>query len=257
MSKNESQGLLPYHTDIELLSKMLDDLKTSGKDGVNLNTLWVSIGAAKNSHRSYTMTLGRFLGLVDSDNNKVWLTDFGSTLRYMTKVERSEILATRLPEKYLTMFKWIRASEEMRSNEIKRKFIEAWGSHSSATVLDRAITTFLNYLHWLGLIVYQGRGNQAKGIITNLGKRVLDLPPDELKTIQSPIEDKSPDATPKGVTTLSSEAVYPIKIITRDREFDWDIKSETDLSVIDSVMISIKEGWKKTQQPLLEDDKVE
>ena len=92
----------------------------------------------------------------------------------MSKDERGKALASKLPEKYLTMFKWIRNDKELRSTEVKRKFIEAWGKTISTAVLDRTVTTFLNYCDWLGIITYQGRGNQAKAIITDLGKRVLE-----------------------------------------------------------------------------------
>jgi len=247
MIKNESQYLLPYHAEIGLLEKILIDLKTAGKEGVNLDTLWANVGAAKNTHRSYTLNLGKFLQLMDSDNTKVWLTDFGTTLRYMSRNERSTKLAVKMPGKYLSMFKWIREAEELRSNELKTKFIESWGSVTTTSTLDRMITTFLNYCDWLDIIEYQGRGNQAKARITDLGRQVLELPIDEIISQESKRENQFIGGIPAKENVLSEKASYPIKIITRDRDFEWDIKSDTDLQVIDSVITSIKEGWKKSK----------
>lgn len=240
---------LPYHADIELFEKMIGDLKTSGSDGVNLDTLWADIGATKNNLRSFTLSLGKYLGLVDSDNKKAWLTEFGTTLRYMSKEERNKKLATMLPEKYLTMFKWIRDDKELRSNELKRKFIEAWGNIISASVLDRVIATFLNYCDWLGIVTYQGRGNQAKAIITDSGKRVLELPLEKIKPEpESSNSDNPPDEKQNKKLSLPENSTYPIIIKTNDRDFVWDVKSESDWAVIDSVIASIKEGWKKSNE---------
>ncbi|MEX2193252.1 MAG: DUF5343 domain-containing protein [Nitrosarchaeum sp.] len=249
MSKEETK--LPYHGDIELFEKMLNDLKTAGIEGINVETMWANIGASKDNMRSFTLNLGKFVGLVDSDNKKAWLTDLGTTLRYMSKEERGKVLSQKLPDKYLTMFKWIQSEKEMKSNEIKKRFIQTWGNIFSTSVLDRAITTFLNYADWLNIIIYQGRGNQAKAVITELGKRVLELNPNELHTDTPPKHngDSSLDGKQNKELTLPTDATYPIIVKTNDRDFHWDIKSEADWTVIDSVIASIKEGWKLKQQP--------
>ncbi len=258
MTRDESK--LPYHADVELFEKMLTDLKSSDMDGINLDTLWVNIGATKNTLRSFTLSLGRFVGLIDTDNKKIWLTDFGSTLQYMSKDERGKVLASKLPEKYLTMFKWIRNDKELRSTEIKRKFIEAWGKTISTAVLDRSVTTFLNYCDWLGIITYQGRGNQAKAIITDLGKRVLEISSQKLST-QHPtpqeIGNIPVEPTPDTYLSLPKDAVFPIIIKTRDRIFNYDMKTETDLKIIDTVIASIKDDWNTSQkkQALVKKDK--
>jgi hypothetical protein len=246
MTRDESK--LPYHADVDLFGKMLDDLKSSGIDGINVDTLWANIGATKNPLRSFTLNLGRFVGLIDTDTKKIWLTDFGSTLQYMSKDERGNALASKLPEKYLTMFKWIRNDKELRSTEVKRKFIETWGKTISTSVLDRTVTTFLNYCDWLGIITYQGRGNQAKAITTDLGKRVLESPSldniiPKKGILKELVETKDREKT----LELPKEATYPIVIKTNDRDFVWDIKSESDWAVVDSVIASIKEGWKIKQ----------
>jgi len=245
MTKEEVNTPLPYHADIKILEKILTDLKTSGKDGIKLETLWANIGAMNNKHRSYTLNLGKFLGLVDGDSSKVWLTDFGIALRYMNQDEKNQKLARKLFGKYLTMFKWIYDNHEMRSNELKAEFIGTWGSTMSSSVLDRTITTFLNYCNWIGIISYQGRGNQAKAIITDFGKRMLDSNPEEM----TPPTTDTPTSKgkPKKESPLSKDAIYPIIIQTNDRgDFEYDIQSESDWAVIDSVITAMKERWKKS-----------
>lgn len=249
MSENETKFDLPYNVDIELLDKILNDLKNTGKEGVNLETLWIDVGATKNINRSYTLNMAKFLKLVDSNTTKVWLTDFGMKLRYGTKEERNKLLALNMPQKYLSMFKWILDVGELRSSEIKSKYIDAWGSPSSTLIWDRAIAVFLNYCQWLNLVVYSGRGNQSKATITNFGRKVLESPlPDEDEKEDQHKGDNTPPITPPP-TTLLPNAVYPIKIITSDRgAFDWGIRSETDWGVIDSIIRSIREGWEKTHK---------
>jgi hypothetical protein len=254
MIKGQSNVKLPYHTDITLFDKILSDLKTSKSDGISQNTLWANVGATKNNLRSFTLGLGKFVGLLDNDTKKVWLTNFGTTLRYMSKIERNKTLSLKLPEKYLTMFKWIRDEKEMRSNDLKRKFIDTWGNTMSAPVLDRAIATFLNYCNWLGIIIYQGRGNQAKAIVTDFGKHVLELSSEDVgkgTTVGAGMGEGSP---PAADLTLPKGALYPIIIKTDDRgSFVWDIKSDTDWAVIDSIIKSIREGWEKKHQKPKED----
>ena len=37
---------------------------------INVDTLWANIGATKNPLRSFTLSLDRFVGLIDTDNKK-------------------------------------------------------------------------------------------------------------------------------------------------------------------------------------------
>lgn len=55
--------------------------------------------------------------------------------------------------------------------------------------------------------------------------------------------------------TLPTDALFPIKIITRERTFDWDVKGEVDWDVVDSVIKSIKERWQKPKSVSLDSDK--
>ena len=244
--KTGEDGKLPYNADIVLFDKILNDLRTTSGQGVNLGTLWANIGNHANAGRSYTLSLVKYLGLVDHDSTRVWLTELGTTLKYMAKDDKNRKLAQKLPEKYLTMFKWILDQKEVSSNNLKRQFIEIWGPVVSPALLNRSITTFLHYCKWLEIITYSGRGAQAKAVITRFGENVLDTP-----TIEESSSNKNktiPDSTSSSLApNLDEAATYPIIIKTNDRNFDWDIKSGSDWAVVNSVIASIKVGWEKLQ----------
>src|SRR5579872_2817232 len=166
---------LPYNADISILEKILDDLKNTGKEGINLKTLWDNIAESKNPNKSYTLTMLKYLGLVDSDGIKVWLTDLGNTMRFHPKDKKSKLLIEKLPQTYLTMVKWLKHSGgEMPVNDIKAKFIEAFGSPKSNILFDRSIYNFLNYCKHIGLLTYVGKGSTAKASLTEFGKKILD-----------------------------------------------------------------------------------
>jgi len=245
MTKEENPKKIvpPYNTDTTVLRKIIDDLKNSGSDGVNLKTLWANIDETKNLNKSYTLNMAKFLNLVDTDNVKVWLTPLGRSIGYLSEEKRNTLLAQNLPEIYMTMFKWLKYSptEDMLANDFKVRFINTFGDLSSPVLLDRAIASFLHYCESIGLLKYVGRGRGAKAILTEFGKKVLDLPQEDVKngTPKQPKQELS-----KSEPSESLQGEYPIRITTKDRVFDWDIKTDADLQVIDSVVNSIKEIWK-------------
>lgn len=263
MSKGEKTqeigSNIPYNGDMEILEKILDDLKNTGKDGISLKTLWDNIGETKNPNKSYTLTMIKYLNLVDSDGIKIWLTDLGNSIRLYPKDKRSKILIEKLPQIYLTMAKWLKhESGEMAVNDIKAKFIETFGSPKSNVLFDRAIYGFLNYCKHIGLLTYTGKGSTAKATLTEFGKKTLDSPITEDKEPPKGSdlgqEGAGADDT-KSRIELPKDAKYPIKIITKDRGvFDFDVKSMTDWAVIDAVIKSIKEDWEKTHQKPKEGD---
>lgn len=249
----ENDAEIPYNSDPKVLDKILDELKNTGSDGINLKTLWQNIDEAKNMNRSYTLTLAKYLNLVDTDGTKIWLTKLGNQVRFYTGEKRNKILIERMPQTYLTMCKWIKhSSGEMLASDLKSKYVEVFGSMKSNIVFDRAIASFLNYCSHIGILTYFGKGSKAKITLSNFGKQVLDQPLGDMKEDKN--NDEKDDKTKQEVNSksetysLPKNATYPIKIITNDRIFDWDIKAETDLYVIDSVITSIKEGWKKLQE---------
>ncbi len=250
MSTKERKAFhLPYQSDMELLDKILLDLRNAPPDGIKQESLWVNVGAAKDPNRSYTLNLAKYLGLAETNSSKISLTKLGvKSFRFSSGDDRRKILAQSMPEEYTAMFKWVNSAQELKSNEIKQKFIDSWSDQSpSSIVLDKAIATFLNYCQYLKLLRYVGKGNQARAVITDIGKTIFDSIPEQDE--KSPVHGDGMKSPPSSPVTLLPNSIYPIKIITKDRgSFDWDIKSETDWTVVESVLTSIKEGWKKTYQ---------
>jgi len=245
----ENQILLPYNLDIRLLEDIIDDLKTGKTEGVKIGTLWINVSAAKNFNRSYTLNAGKFLGLLDTDRTNVWLTDFGrKCFQYTSGDKRRTLLAQNMPQTYLAIFKWIKKSGELTTSEVKGKFIENYGSRSMSTiVLTKVVNSFLNYFHYLKIIRYSGKGAAAKGTVTDFGANLFDSVYEDEITGSSKSEKLNPIPPKQSISELPKGS-YPIKIKTLDREFNYDIRTENDLKVIDTVITSIKDDWQVSQK---------
>jgi len=266
MRPNVTKNEMPYNSDVRLLDKILNDLKTASRDGIKVETLWADLDAKNNINRTYTLKLALYLGLVDTDHSKIWLTDLGTKLGHTAKDDKNKLLASNLPESYRTMVRWILNSDTLKISDIKIKFIDYKGRLSSDVRLARTIATFLNYCKYIGIIDYSGRGNKVKVSISEFGRKVMDAPTAINEQSNNDIinETAPPAIKPINLTTLTPEsllqqdATYPIKIITKDRVFDWDLRKETDFAVIDTVITSIKEEWKalhdKVSSSFKEDD---
>src|SRR3989338_9182984 len=121
----EDQEQLPYNVDIKLFEDILNDLKTTGQNEIKLGTLWVDVSASGNPNRSYTLTMAKFLNLVDTDKTNVWLTSFGvQTFKYSSGDKRRVSLVNNLPERYKVMFKWIKNAGELLTSEIKGEYVK-------------------------------------------------------------------------------------------------------------------------------------
>jgi len=252
----EDTNQLPYNLDIDLFESILNDLKSVGLEGIKMGTLWVNVKAAKNLNRSYTLNMAKYLNLIDTDKTNVWLTDMGiQSFKYASGDKRRIILAQSMPDRYKTMFKWIKNAGELATSEIKGEYVKNLGAPISTLIFDKAIATFLIYCDYLKIITYAGKGNAAKATITEFGKTVLDTETEyHEKTTPSKTDTTSKELHKQNQTSLLPDGVYPIRIIAIDRDFPWDIKSETDWIVIDSVIKSIRQDWEKNIKNLKEDN---
>jgi hypothetical protein len=239
---------LPYNVDIGIVAKLLDEIPQIKPDGKNVESLFTEIGEGKNKNRSYSLAMIKFLGLADVDKSKLWPTELGKKLAYASKDGRRTLLAQNLPDVYRTMLKWVRnqQNKQMSSNEIKMMFIDNFGETKSKVIMDRAITAFLNYADYLGMVKFGGKGLAAKCHLTDFGTKILENSPVEEAGVKEDSKEKK--STIPTTLALPEEADFPIQIVTRERTFDWDIKGEADLDVIDSVIKSIKDGWRKKQE---------
>ena len=72
------------------------------------------------------------------------------------------------------------------------------------------------------------------------GDSYANIPQD--KKQQADLQHKEPAS--QNIPQLPANAIFPIKIITRERVFDWDIAGEVDWEVVDSAIKSLKDRWK-------------
>lgn len=242
----DNDAEIPYNADPTVLDKMLDELKNTGSEGINIKTLWQNIDESKNLNRSYTLSLAKFLNLVDSDGAKIWLTKLGNQIRFYSGEKRNGMLVEKMPQTYKTMCKWIKhSSGEILVSDLKAKYVEVFGNMKSNIVFDRAIASFLNYCKHIGVLTYFGKGSKAKITLTNFGRQALDQPVGSEQDdgdSKGNGEDTSPNGSEQDDLQLPVDAKYPIIIKTNDRVFEWDVKSPEDWKVIDSVIASIKKG---------------
>lgn len=73
----ETSKPLPYNVSMKRFDSLLNELKGVGNEGISLETLWVNMGMVKNLNRSYILNFAKYLGLVESNNNRAWLTNLG------------------------------------------------------------------------------------------------------------------------------------------------------------------------------------
>ncbi|MCE2507146.1 MAG: hypothetical protein J4F36_11925 [Nitrosopumilaceae archaeon] len=243
----EDQEQLPYNLDIKLFEEILSDLRTTGQNEVKLGTLWVNVSASGNPNRSYTLNMAKYLDLVDTDKTNVWLTDFGvQTFKYSSGDKRKITLSNKLPERYKAMFKWIKNSGELLTSEIKGEYVKNFGAPKSSIVFDKAITSFLTYCDYLKIIKYSGKGNAAKATVTEFGRTVFDQESSEIQQETTLTTESPKQETVKKIKL--PKGVYPIIIKTPDREIPYDIRTEKDFPVIDSIIASIKDDWRISQK---------
>lgn len=249
---NKDKTVLPYNIDIKLVGKLLQELKTVGKEGISKDTLLKNVGESTNRIASYSLTLLRYVQIIDSDGEKVWLTKFGSIVCYAPSIgSRNLELIRNLPDKYKTMAKWIYHNNgAITTGEVKLRFAKEYGPILKQSTLENGINAFFNYAQFIGLVAYGGRGKSAKATLTEKGKDALLMVDDVNK--QSEAQDTelkmNPDVHESYVRqpeVLPTGDIYPIRIITRDRDFAWDIKGKDDLSVIDAVINAIISNWEK------------
>lgn len=251
---------LPYNADIGVLSKILADLKNTGGEGINLETLWVNINQSTDPSRSYTLNLAKYLQLVDTDKTKVWLTPLGRSIGYLPQDKRNAELIRNLPAEYSAMIKWLlyATDGEMYANDFKATYSRNYGAPGSTLLLDRAVATFLKYCEWISLVAYRGKGRGAKAAITDFGKKVLNEPAVLGPTSISPASSSAQNSTanlsqekqPLSDVHIKSNATSVVKIIARiggkDKpEYEVELEGLSDWNAISAHIRALQEKWEK------------
>ncbi len=242
--KKEKGGMLPYNTNMGLLDKMISELKNTGKDGMLVDTLWSNLSEKKNVNRKYTLNLAKYLGFIDADSKKIHLTDLGRQVSITSGEKRNILMIRNLPSEYLSMVKWIlHSGGETNSQDIKVKFIENFGSVSSNILLDRMVGTFFSYGEYINTLTHTGKGRGAKVVLTDVAKKVIDST-EPIKQAEQEILKESGSDTKKPKIVIP-DAMHQITIGTPERDFVWDIKSDSDWPVVEAALKSMREDWER------------
>jgi hypothetical protein len=191
--------------------------------------------------------MAKFLNLVETDGGIVRLTNAGRSAMLAPDDKLKEVLAKSLPDKYMTMFKWLKLApdQQMHIWEMKAAYTKGFQDEKpSSIVLGRIVSTFVDYLEYLGLVEHIGKGQGSKIILTTFGKQLLDKP------LHHVVEKQSVGSQPPqgGIPSkeVDKDLTHPITVISPGRQpFTYDIQSESDWKVVDSHIESIKEDYKK------------
>jgi hypothetical protein len=253
MSK-KAELKLPYNVDFEIFDKILGELQHTKEDGINVNTMWINTGEAKNVNKSYSLNMAKFLGLIEIVGDNVKLTKTGRLVTLTSEGKRNEMLVRNLPDKYIAMYKWIKLSpnHQMQSGDLKVKYHETYGDIHSQNLLERSIATFMKYMEHISVATHSGKGKGAKVILTDAGKTILDSIPTHFtdnKENTDAHDIKSHKLAFKEQSPLE-DGSHIITIISPGRQdFAYEIRAKTDWDVIDKVIESMKRDWETKNKP--------
>ena len=225
----------PYDSDIDLMENMLRSLASGEK---SKGVLYKEFPKTPVPTKSYTMRLMEFCSFVAFNGDSVRLTTFGQRFVNSGSLEKkAAILMEAMPEYYKIMLSWFVNNETgLKLEEVSDNMLRTWDSVLATKVKFSARTFLLLMRKYKAISFVGGKVNIYQ--ITQLGKDLVEKKYDAGRT-EIVIEPK------QTITNHDTKDVFPIRVITRERSFDWDIKSEADWKVIDSVIESIKHNWKE------------
>lgn len=169
--KNKSD--LPYDINMELFTKMVSALSKVGGKGENIIDLYNSLNINKQV-ASKTSTLLKFVGLANSNNRTIWLTQEGLIFANSTDEGKRKIIMSKLPKKYYTMLNWIKNSKDnsMATNDIRNSVIRIFNVHLGKRLLDSVVVAFCNFFNHFEIIKYT-KGKSSKCELTEIGLSLL------------------------------------------------------------------------------------
>lgn len=178
MTKEEHEKYpLPYYGRINIVNSIIGELKgaTERKEKIIIkrNIRQSTVGI------TFSLSLGKFLHLLDSDSKRIWLTDFGYRYSMLSQQQQKELVAKNLPDAYVTLLKWIKNSEQRMmtidtlKDEILKNFIE-W--KPTERVFYESLLTFADVVKYCHLadFVKGSRGSSSRFKITEEGINFFD-----------------------------------------------------------------------------------
>ena len=209
---------------------------------INVGGLFKKINAKNKPVKSYSLSLCKFLGFVESEGVKVKLTKLG--FKYINTSQRKELAAHNLPDKYLTILGWVKTNNgTMSLDEIKTAIIDNWGTPPKERAFSSMLRIFANYCSYIGVLKYV-KGAAGRIELTQLGYNSLSKSKTQIN--EEPLEKLESSVEEEDTIPIDKNSNFPITITAKGAPiFKWDIKTEADLQVIEAVWNSIKERWKK------------
>lgn len=248
--------MLPYNVNIDVLFKVVDELRTAGQGGEKKAVVWQHIGQDKKASYSYVFNMAKALGFIEDDYTTAKITSFGKSVGFLSGEKKNETLARNLPALYNTILKWVYYSDakELETNDIKSR-LSSSGITLPDSVLDAGVGTFAHYCERLGILRYIGRGKGTKVVLTDFGKRIFGSSTTDMSAQDNKSEEvdtsRSGD-TPQQKQGIAVAGEYVVRIITPDRDFVWDIRAISDLpqfkAILDATEKAIEEDWKRKHQ---------
>lgn len=205
---DKTKSELPYDINMELFTKMINALSKVGGKGENIIDLYNSLNVRKQV-ASKTSTLLKFVGLANSNNRTIWLTQEGLIFSNSTEEGKREIIMSKLPKKYRVMLNWFKNSKEhsMATSDIRNSVIKIFNVHVGKRLLDSMVVAFCNFFNYFGIVKYT-KGKSSKCEITQIGLSLLGEQPEN--NIENPKEDKNIFDLPSGKSNFQMLIISPM-----------------------------------------------
>ncbi|MEM5810271.1 MAG: hypothetical protein QW156_05265 [Candidatus Aenigmatarchaeota archaeon] len=237
---------LPYYARMKIATRIVEELKGS-KERKDINSIYRNIKAEKAS-KVFGLRLCRFLGLIESDTKSAGLTDLGYRFSMLSEEQKKKILAENLPSIYITFLKWIKDSKDktMTLEELKGEVLNTFKNwRPSSRVLHEALLTFADVAEYCNMInfIKGGKGSKTRYQLTDFGLQILSTPK-TFEQLQPPLPttEEFVQKTPRE-EKLSTEAAFPLRIVTRSGKFEFDITHESDWEAVNAIIESLKKKW--------------
>jgi len=250
MSKDAEKYPLPYYARMEILLRIVDEIKGS-KNKNGISDVYRNIKADKAS-KIFALRLGRFLGIVESDTKNFWLTDLGYRFSLLATEKKQALLAENLPNYYITFLKWIRDSKNktMTMEDVKSEILSNFTNwRPSERVLHESLLTFTDVCEYAEIITFikGSRGSKTRIELTDKGSQILSGLPvsDELEERGEEAEEIPKEMTiPKEQSSKNKSLV----ILFQGKKFEHCIDDEIDWEVVDKAVESLKKKWKQRDE---------
>jgi len=227
---------------IDLFEKIMAELSRAGEKGINIEELYKSLGVIT-PVGSRSLGLCKFLGVVDSDGKKTWLTEIGFNFVYVSKEERKQVIAQYLPKSYLIMLKWIyNAGGTMPISDIRVSVVKHLEIKVSRRLLESMVTSFANVCEYAGLVNYiKGKGSRCE--LTDIGKEFISKPISSGEKITEQVGKLMDE-----IEARSAETKSHIVISTEFGRFETPVANIDDWELAENRLRTWKLRWEEKNQ---------